>query len=210
MMGFTNQLAWGLTTGFVDCYDVFVEQLAQNQYRTADGWQPIEQRTEVIGVKGGEQREVNIRSTQHGVLLEPLMQELGRVDKAPTDFQTSLYWSLRDVPTSAGALALLPTARSADEFGELLFENNVCPLVNNIICVDKANNLQRYIATTTPVRRGVTGSVPLAGWPCNFHPRATRRRRRDARRLPKPRTRPLRRRRRRNSRVASGRTSARF
>ena len=164
MMGFTNQLAWGLTTGFVDCYDVFVEQLAQNQYRTADGWQPIEQRTEIIGVKGGEQREVNIRSTQHGVLLEPLMQELGRVDKAPTDFQTSLYWSLRDVPTSAGALALLPTARSAEEFGELLFENNVCPLVNNIICVDKANNLQRYIATTTPVRRGVTGSVPLAGW----------------------------------------------
>ena len=76
MMGFTNQLAWGLTTGFVDCYDVFVEQLAQNQYRTADGWQPIEQRTEIIGVKGGEQREVNIRSTQHGVLLEPLMQEL--------------------------------------------------------------------------------------------------------------------------------------
>ena len=92
------------------------------------------------------------------------MQELGRIDTLPTDFQTSLYWSLRDVPTSAGALALLPTARSAEEFGALLFENDVCPLANNIICVDKASNLQRYIATTTPVRRGVTGSVPLAGW----------------------------------------------
>ncbi len=164
MMGFTNELAWGLTTGFIDCYDVFVEQVEHNQYRTESGWRSIEQRSESIAVKDAAAREVQIRTTQHGVLLEPLMQELGRIDTLPTDFQTSLYWSLRDVPTSAGALALLPTARSAEEFGALLFENDVCPLANNIICVDKASNLQRYIATTTPVRRGVTGSVPLAGW----------------------------------------------
>lgn len=164
MMGFTNELAWGLTTGFIDCYDVFVEQVEHNRYRTESGWQSIEQRSESIAVKDVSACELQISTTHHGVLLEPLMQELGRIDTVPTDFQTSLYWSLRDVPTSAGALALLPTARSAEEFGELLFENDVCPLVNNIICVDKANNLQRYIATTTPARRGVTGSVPLAGW----------------------------------------------
>ena len=27
MMGFTNDIAWGLTTGFVDSYDLFVEQM---------------------------------------------------------------------------------------------------------------------------------------------------------------------------------------
>ena len=164
MMGFTNQLAWGLTTGFIDCYDLFVEQVERAQYRSADGWWPIEKRTESIEVKGGQRRQIEIQSTRHGVLLEPLMQELGLASTVPEDFQTSLYWSLRDVPTSAGALALLPTANSAQEFGDLMFENDVCPLVNNIICVDKASNLQRYIATTTPVRCGVTGSVPLAGW----------------------------------------------
>ena len=164
MMGFTNELAWGLTTGFIDCYDLFVEQVEQGQYRSAEGWRPIEKRTERIDIKGGQPQEVEIQSTHHGVLLEPLMQELDITSAVSEDFQTSLYWSLRDVPTSAGALALLPTASSAEEFGALLFENDVCPLVNNIICVDKANNLQRYIATTTPVRRGVTGSVPLAGW----------------------------------------------
>ena len=51
-----------------------------------------------------------------------------------------------------------------EKFGELLFEHDVCPLVNNIICVDKNSNLQRFMATTTPARVGVTGSVPLAGW----------------------------------------------
>ena len=95
---------------------------------------------------------MDIHSTQHGVLLEPLLQQLGMVDAVPTDYQTSLYWSLRDVPTSAGALALLPTAHGSEEFGEFLFEHDVCPLVNNIICVDKNSNLQRFIATTTPAR----------------------------------------------------------
>ena len=34
----------------------------------------------------------------------------------------------------------------------------------NIICVDKESSLQRYIATTMPVRKNATGSVPLIGW----------------------------------------------
>jgi penicillin amidase len=164
MMGFTNELAWGLTTGFIDSYDLFVEQIDNGCYRSGEDWQAIAKRTESIAVKGGATKRIEIQTTQHGVLLEPLLRELDMVGSVPEDFQTSLYWSLRDVPTSAGALALLPTARSAEEFGELLFENDVCPLVNNIICVDKNSNLQRYIATTTPARTGVTGSVPLAGW----------------------------------------------
>jgi penicillin amidase len=164
MMGFSNELAWGLTTGFIDCYDLFVEQVDKVSYRSAEGWQPIETRTESIAIKGGETKNIEVQTTQRGVLLEPLMRELDLLETAPTDYQTSLYWSLRDVPTSAGALALLPTARSAEEFGELLFENDICPLVNNIICVDKVSNLQRYIAATTPARHGVTGSVPLSGW----------------------------------------------
>ena len=71
---------------------------------------------------------------------------------------------MQDVPTSAGALSRLPLATSAEEFRSFLFENDVCPLVNNIICVDKESSLQRYIATTMPVRKNATGSVPLIGW----------------------------------------------
>ena len=67
-------------------------------------------------------------------------------------------------PTSAGALSRLPLATSTEEFRSFLFENDVCPLVNNIICVDKESSLQRYIATTMPVRKNATGSVPLIGW----------------------------------------------
>jgi len=167
MMGFTNELAWGLTTGFVDCYDLFIEQVKEDQYKSGQDWKKVETRQETIGVKGQKDCVIEIKSTGHGVLLEPLMQELDMSQAELGLNQTSLYWSLRDVPTSAGALALLPTAKTATEFGDLLFEDGICPLVNNIICVDKQSNMERYIATTLPVRKGVTGSVPLIGWGLN-------------------------------------------
>ncbi len=164
MMGYTNDIAWGLTTGFVDCYDLFIEEIKDNESRTHTGFTPLINEIETIKVKGQSSKEVHIKKTDHGVLLEPFLEEMGMSKGIESKYQTSLYWSLMDKPTSAGALALLPTARSAHEFGDLLFENEICPLVNNIICVDKEDQLERYIATTTPNRKGVTGSVPLSGW----------------------------------------------
>ena len=164
MMGYTNDIAWGLTTGFVDCYDLFVEEIRGDESKTPSGFKPLITHTETIEVKDQSSREVHIQKTDHGVLLEPFMKEMQMSDTTGEKYQTSLYWSLMNQPTSAGALALLPTAKSASEFGDLLFENEICPLVNNIICVDKESNIERYIATTTPKRKGVTGSVPLAGW----------------------------------------------
>jgi len=164
MMGYTEDIAWGLTTGFVDCYDLFIEEIKENESKTHSGFKPLITQTETIEIKGQSSREVHIQKTDHGVLLEPFMKEMGMSDTAGQKYQTSLYWSLMDQPTSAGALALLPTAKSTQEFGEFLFEKEICPLVNNIICVDKESHLERYIATTTPKRKGATGSVPLAGW----------------------------------------------
>lgn len=164
MMGYTEDIAWGLTTGFVDCYDLFIEEIKENKSKTHSGFKPLITQTEAIEIKGQSSREIHIQKTDHGVLLEPFMKEMGMSDTAGRKYQTSLYWSLMDQPTSAGALALLPTAKSTQEFGEFLFEKEICPLVNNIICVDKESHLERYIATTTPKRKGATGSVPLAGW----------------------------------------------
>ena len=168
MMGYTRDIAWGLTTGFVDCYDVYVEQVRGDEYLSAGGWQPIAHRREEIPIKGGAVTTIDIGLTNHGPLLETLSAQLGLSQAGATEFATSLHWSLADVPTSAGALAELPLATSAAEFGDKLFENDVCPLVNNIICVDKGDSLRRFIATTLPTREGVTGSVPLPGWQAQY------------------------------------------
>lgn len=168
MMGYNRHLAWGLTTGFIDCYDTYMERIKDGCHQTADGWQPLTARSETIEVRDGRAVDISISRTPHGPLLEPLLEQLGTNTLPVGPWQTALRWSLTDVPTSAGALAQLPLATSAEEFGHLLFEDDVCPLVNNIICVDRDDGLRRFVATTTPVRHGVTGSVPLPGWQTGY------------------------------------------
>ena len=69
MMGYTSEIAWGLTTGCVDCYDLFIEEMNANQYRTQSGWKSLETRVETIHVKGQSSQEITIQKTHHGVLL---------------------------------------------------------------------------------------------------------------------------------------------
>jgi penicillin G amidase len=168
MMGYNRDISWGLTTGFVDCYDIYLEQIEDDRYLFDDQWCDLEARIETIPIKGASSRAIEIKSTANGPLLETLTDQLGLTQSKQRAYQTALYWSLTSVPTSAGALARLPLAKSAKEFGELLFEDDICPLVNNIICVDKANGLRRFIAATLPARSQVTGSVPLPGWDSKF------------------------------------------
>ncbi|MEM7221145.1 MAG: penicillin acylase family protein [Pseudomonadota bacterium] len=173
MMGYTRDIAWGLTTGMVDNYDVYVERMRGDEYETSDGWRPVETRIESIPVKGGGHRDVPIRATRRGPLLDDLLDALS--PEAPAnanarEYRLALRWSLADLPTAPGALACLPLATSAEAFGATLFEDDSCPLVNNIICVDRDNHLRRFIAASLPVRESVTGSVPLPGWEPGWEP----------------------------------------
>ncbi|HIL98878.1 MAG TPA: penicillin acylase family protein, partial [Pseudomonadales bacterium] len=153
MMGFNQDLAWGLTTGCVDTYDVFIEKDVPQIRQTYE--------VEVANEPG---RRFTISRSGHGPILESLTDALGITKSIERSSVTALDWVMRDKPTSAGALALLPLARNSEEFGAHLFENDVCPLVNNIICVDRNNDMRRFMATTIRKRQGVTGIVPLPGW----------------------------------------------
>ncbi len=157
MMGFNQDLAWGLTTGFVDTFDVFVERDAA-----------FETREIPLSIAGQAAKTFEVAVSPHGPVLESVTDSLGLTEKQPREYWTSLYWVMRDIPTSAGTLARLPLATTSEEFGEFLFEQDVCPLVNNIICVDQGNDLRRFIAATLPRRRNVTGTVPLAGWGTDY------------------------------------------
>ena len=168
MMGYTRDVAWGLTTGFTDNYDVYVEDVDGDRVRTPDGWTALDRRTETIAVRDGAPREIEIVSSPHGPLLEPLTHALGMRDAPDGRYRTALRWALGHNATSAGTLARLPLAKTTEEFEHMLFENDVTPLVNNIIAVDRRNSLRRFIVATLPKRREVTGVVPLPGWDARY------------------------------------------
>lgn len=167
MMGHTRRLAWGLTTGFTDNYDVYIEALTSPdsiRYRTPCGDAELERREELIRVKDADDVVLPVVRTRHGPLLEPLLETLGLAAPRDDEYRTALSWALGERPSSAGILGRLPLAKDAREFGEYLFEDDVTPLVNNIICVDADNDLRRWVVATMPKRIGVTGVLPLAGW----------------------------------------------
>ena len=164
MMGYTRDIAWGLTTGRIDSEDVYIEEVDGDRVRTPDGWEALARRTENVAVRDAEAREFEVVSSRHGPLLEPLAHQMGLRDAPEGRFRTAVLWSLGHCATSAGALARLPLAKTAEGFGETLFEGDITPLVNNIICVDRDDGLRRFLVATFPKRREVTGVVPLAGW----------------------------------------------
>ena len=162
MMGFNQDVSWGLTTGFVDTYDVFVEQDRPSMAREYQ-----------IAVAGQAPRSFSVLESKNGPILESITDNLGITAASERTHVTALDWVMRDRPTSAGILALMPLAKTSAELGHALFENDVCPLVNNIIAVDRHDDLHRYVAATIRKRPGhgkpgVTGVVPLPGWDNQF------------------------------------------
>lgn len=158
MMGFNQDVSWGLTTGFVDTYDVFVERD-----------KPGSSRDYQIDVAGKPAQKFTVMESRRGPILESITDNLGISQAVTRKHVTALDWVMRDLPTSAGILALMPLAKTSTELGLALFENDRCPLVNNIIAVDRHNDLHRYVAATLRKRPGhgkpgVTGVVPLPGW----------------------------------------------
>jgi len=164
MMGHNRDVSWGLTTGFVDTYDVFIE----NEM-------PSSKKTYQVDIANQPSRAFTVTESAHGPILESITDALGLTDSSKNKSVTSLDWVMRDQPTSAGILALMPLAKTCTELGDALFENDVCPLVNNIIAVDRHNNMHRYIAATIRRRpchgkqQGITGVVPLPGTDPQYH-----------------------------------------
>ncbi|MEM7016564.1 MAG: penicillin acylase family protein [Pseudomonadota bacterium] len=168
MMGRTLNTAWGLTTGFVDNSDVYIEEVDGNKYRTPDGWTEFETIEETIEVKGDEPVKLELQRTRHGPLLEPLLEQLDMAPGRSDNYRTALSWTLEHTPTTAGVLARLPLAESAAEFGEYLADDDHTPLVNNIICVDTDDNMRRWVVSSIPKRKGATSMLPLPGWDAKY------------------------------------------
>ena len=177
MMGQTRHTAWGLTTGFVDNSDIYLEQLDApngNRYRTPDGWADIENIQESIAIKGSAPMDLTIQRTRHGPIVETLLETLKLAPARTDDYRTAIKWTLESTPTSAGVLARLPLAKTAKEFGDYLSDNNTTPLVNNIICIDDQDDLCRWVVTTIPKREGASSMLPIPGWDAHYDWRLNR------------------------------------
>jgi penicillin amidase len=155
-IGHNDRIAWGFTIVGADQADVYVEQVNPAnpaEYRVGDRWEPMTVVREVIPVRGGPSRPVELRYTRHGPVL---FQD----DKRHRAY--ALKW-VGSEPGGAAYLASLSVdrARNKDEFLTALGRWKVPGL--NFVYADVDGTVGWVAAARVPVRPNHDGLLPVPG-----------------------------------------------
>jgi penicillin amidase len=158
ILGRNARVAWGCTNVHDDSADLYVEELdprRPDHYRTADGWEKLEVRTEPIRVREGQLSrswrtvEHEVRSTRRG----PLVEIRGRL--------YALRWVMH---TETGGFAAFQRMNHAAGWDDFLAALRLFPGPSqNFVYADADGHIAWYSAGRLPVRRAGDGSRPYAG-----------------------------------------------
>lgn len=179
LVGHNRDIAWGVTTPYVDTTDLVLEKVEGDEYLTEDGMVPLQTRVETIDVAGSDPVEVTIRATRNGPLissqnvsssfaiadLEAVGDDAAVPDDAPdrgSGYEVALRWPGLTPGRSAELLPAMNAASNWDEFTEGL--KLATAFNQNIIYADREGNTGYYVFGDIPIRRGYDGSVPVPGW----------------------------------------------
>lgn len=152
--GSNGHIAWGFTNSYADTSDVVVVEtdgIADIRYRTPEGWRDIEERTEVIAVKGGDPVSFTVRSTIWGPILTETSEQARLL---------ALRWNAHDASAVDFGLARLETARSAAEAIEAGRRAGMPN--NNLLVADTAGRIAWTVTGRLPRRVGYDGRLPVS------------------------------------------------
>lgn len=152
IVGHNQRIAWGFTNVGPTVEDVYVETVnGEGQYRTPDGWKPLDHRSEVIHVKGRPDETLDVLSTRHG----PIVTEIVPGETRKLALRWTLYDGIRN-PFYA-----LNSARNWDEF-QRAFSIFDAP-GQNVVYADVDGNIGYHTTGKVPIRASGDGSLPEDG-----------------------------------------------
>ncbi|HSZ50784.1 MAG TPA: penicillin acylase family protein [Caulobacteraceae bacterium] len=154
--GHNQNVAFGLTIFGIDQEDLYVYALNpanRDQYRYGDGWETMRVVHETIPVKGEAPREVELRFTRHGPVL----------DYDPAHARAFALRSIWMQPGAAGYLqaSWLDHARNWADF-ERARHRFVAP-PENFVFADRAGDTGWAAFGLSPVRKTWDGLLPVPG-----------------------------------------------
>lgn len=153
--GNNDTAAWGVTNGFVDNTDLFIEEIGPDgcSVREGDGFVPCETRRETIHVKGGDPVEEKVLITPRGPIIGPALEgEVGAISLRATWLN----------PRPMNGLFQIHRARSFEELRRT-FEQ--WPAVSlNTVYADTSGTVGWQLGGEAPQRWKGWGAIPLPGW----------------------------------------------
>ena len=151
--GHNEHVAWGFTALYADVQDLYVEKLDGNgNYQAADGsWKPLTVDHEVIHVRGGKDETLDLQSTGHGPLLNPLFTRETR--------PIALKWTLYDPALNTLPLYQLNVASTWQEFSAALA--TWCWPTQNVVYSDDQGHIAYQAIGRVPMRPAGLKGVPI-------------------------------------------------
>ena len=151
--GHNEHVAWGFTALYADVQDLYVEKLdGKGNYQAADGsWKPLSVDREVIHVRGGKDFTLNVESTPHGPLLNPIL---------PHENQSiALKWTLYDTTLNALPLYDMNVSSNWTEFSVALAQ--WCWPTQNVVYSDDQGHIAYHAVGKVPLRPAGLVGVPI-------------------------------------------------
>ncbi len=142
--GHNEHVAWGFTALGADVQDLYIEKLdSKGNYQGADAaWHPLTVDREVISVRGGKDVVLNVESTAHGPLLNPLLPK--------GDPPIALKWTLYDPALNTLPLYGMNVAANWQQFSAALAQ--WCWPTQNLVYADDQGHIAYHAVGKVPIR----------------------------------------------------------
>ena len=182
IIGHNDRVAWGFTNLTTDVTDLYLEKVQGDSYWYDGALVPLETRTETFRVAGGDDVELEVRSTANGPIVSGLTGDFTAIADAPftgTDdavvapagapegeYAVSLRWTALQPGTTASAIFALNAARDFDDFrgAAALFDVPA----QNLVYADVDGNIGYQTPGKLPIRGEGDGSMPQPGWDSSY------------------------------------------
>jgi penicillin amidase len=154
----TAYVAWGMTHGYADYQDLFIERFRTQdgrlEYAYRDAWLPAEVSQEKLLVRGAAPVACDVVATRHGPIIAGTPQAGTGLAFSHTGTNSGTPW--------LDSVYQMLTARSADEFEEAMREWT--EPVNNVVYADVHGAYGYRYRGRIPLRPLANGWVPVPGW----------------------------------------------
>ena len=141
--GHNEHVAWGFTALYADVQDLYIEKLdGKGNYEDLDTkWKPLVVDHEIIKVRGGKDLLLDVQSTAHGPLVNPLLDHETR--------SISLKWTLYDPSLNSLPFYAMNVASNWTEFSAAL--GDWCWPTQNVVYSDDQGHIAYHAVGKVPI-----------------------------------------------------------
>ena len=157
IIGHNEHIAWGFTNVGPDVQDLYIEKINPSnplQYEFMGEWQDMDVIEEVIKINGAEDVVLEVRLTQHGPIINEVID--GQSDVL------AMKWTAQEPTRVFLSITLLNQAENYDDFREALRFFDVP--AQNVVYADVEGNIAYQMPGRIPIRQNGDGLVPVPGW----------------------------------------------